>query len=465
MPTLDKLREKLSGSRDILTTIWHPVDVESVARSRGLEERGHEDGLRNFPSTEATGLSALERQVLGDVSVERDRSLTALLSHLRAYRDALSRLQTAMEVAGMRQEADDAVRRLKEIRAEWGGRTGELCKQATEAAAEFSEFRQEQGLRRRPRLPKDRMLSFATLVVLGLMESGLNGTFFAAGSDYGLAGGVALALAISAINVAVGCLSGFAFLRLAHRRNLLQAAAGMLGFLALGVAAIVFNGFVAHYRDAYQATGDQTSTQVVWQGLLASPFNLVSLQSWLLLALGLLSSGVAVWKGHSLDDPYPGYGGHERRRALAARTYNQHRVGLVHEAADINEDYSEKAKDAIENLRGASAERDQIQGARARCLADYQLVEADLANAARQLLALYREANLKARTTPAPAYFEASFEFADRGMDRPHVGALTVDQGLEHDADTLVAELDALRAKVMAEHEATLAAAPSELPN
>jgi hypothetical protein len=462
---LESLREKLSQSRDILTTIWRPVDVEKVARSRQLEQRGHEDGTREFPASDAVELSALERQVVGDVCVERDRSLTALLSHLRAYRDALSRLQTAMDVAGMRQDADDAVRRLKEIRAEWSGRTRELRNRATDAAGEFREFREREALRRGPRLPKDRGLSIATLIVLGVTESVLNGTFFAAGSDNGLLGGVALALAISGINISVGTLNGFVFLRMTHRRSLPLACVGMLGFAASLMAAVVFNAFVAHYRDAYQATGDATSTTIVWHGLLSNPFDLVSLQSWLLLALGLLSAGVAVWKGYALDDPYPGYGGQERRRAAAARAYNQHRVALVREAAEINEEYSENARDAIESLRGASAERDQIKGARARCLADYELVEADLENAGRQLLAIYREANLKARSTAAPAYFRRGFDFPDRGMNRPHVSALTVDQGLEHDANSLVAELDTLRAKVTAEHDVALAAAPPELPD
>lgn len=463
MPTLESLRNRLTKPRDLIAPIWQPIDVKTEARARKLAELGREDGLRNFPAADAVDQTAIEQQLIGDVTVQRDRSLAALVAHLRAYRDSLSQLQTAMKVAGLRQEADDSVRRLREIRAEWSGETGSLRKRATEAEEEYQDFRRVHGLRRGARVPKDFTLSIASLVAFAMVESVLNGTFFAAGSDSGLVGGVTLALAISLVNVVVGALNGYFCLRGTNRRNLVVASLNWIAFLTLVCAAILFNALIAHYRDAYQISGDATAIPAIWQGLVVRPFGLVSLQSWLLLGLGLLAAGFSIWKGYSMDDPYPGYSGHERRRIASAQRYNQHRIALIDDASETNENYSAKALDAIDSLRSDSAERSQIQGSRARSLSEYQMAESDLASAARQLLAIYREANLKARTEPAPEFFSRTFDFDEKGLDRQHVRLLLIDQGFKHDADSLISELDTLRAKVMSEHDITLAAAPSEL--
>jgi hypothetical protein len=220
---------------------------------------------------------------------------------------------------------------------------------------------------------------------------------------------------------------------------------------------------VAQYRDLYQSAGDATEVRQVWQHLLGATFDLGSISSWLLFAAGIVFSSVAMLKGYGFDEPYPGYGSHERRRVSAAAAYSERRVELIDDASKIRDDYADKARHAIEGLRGASSQRMQIQNARARLLAEYNAIEANLAEAAQQLLAIYREANLAARTTPPPAHFNVRFTFPDRLLDRPEFRLLLGDQGLEHDAETLISEFDDLRKRVLDEYAVVLAQAPGEL--
>ncbi len=446
-----------------MTLLFQPVNVAEQARSRRLKECGKEDGARNIPAPTASAPSLVEQSIFGDISAERDRTGTGLASQLRAYRDALSSLQTGMDVAGMRHSADEARAQFSEIRSHLGGEIGALRDNAVQLATEMDDFKKKNRLARAPRLPGDRRMAIAWLSVCALVESGLNGVFFASGSDLGLLGGVLLAICLSGLNIVLGFLAGWYSFRSIHSWRWSQSAAGVIGSGVYLAFVLGFNGFVAHYRDQFQSTGDATEPLKVWHHLIGATFDLGSINSWLLFAVGCVFSLFAVVKGHGFDDPYPGFGSHERRRAAASAAYSERRRHLIEDASMIRDDYAEKARNAIEGLKAASSQRHQIQAARARLLAEYNAVEANLADAAQQLLAIYREANLAARNTPPPPHFNVRFTFPERLLDRPEFRLLLGDQGLEHDADSLISEFDVLRKLVLNDYEAVLSHVPGEL--
>jgi hypothetical protein len=293
---------------------------------RGLACAGAaEDGAQNIPAATSEDLALAEQEVINDISAERDRCASELASQLRAYRDGLSTLQTGMDIAGMRQSAGEAATRFHEIRARWSGDIRELRAMAVARTAEFTAFQQKHRLARLPRLPKRRRLSFALLFVFILGESLLNGLFFQTGSDLGLVGGVGLAFGLSAINIITGFLNGRVFLPFKNSVNWLLAALSMVAFLGLEAGLVVFNGFVAHYRDLYEVSGDALQVQVAWSALADTPLGLRSITSWMLFAAGVFFSGLATWKGYEFDDPYPGYGAMERRRLEATIAYDDER--------------------------------------------------------------------------------------------------------------------------------------------
>ena len=449
--------------RSSMSLPFRPVDVAKQAKARRLAERGAEDGARNVPAAGSDHLALAEQEVVTDIHAERDRCAADLASHLRAQRDALSTLQTGMTVAEMRQRADEAITQLRKIRSLWSGEISELRRQAVEATAEFAKFRRTNRITRPPRLAEGRFMSIALLIFFVIVESILNGLFFANGSDMGLLGGVLLALALSAINVATGALNGFVFLRFRnHRRWLISLPSG-LAFFAIEGAIMGFNGFVAHYRDIYQTAGDATRMIDVGQRLISAPFGLQSIYSWLLFAAGMLFSGAATWKGYRLDDPLPGYGAVERRRIVAVERYRDERHNLIEDAADFTNEYADQAYQAIEELRAASSQRQQISAARARIISEYRSVEDNLAQSAQHLLRVYRESNIASRSEPTPNHFGDRFSFHDAALERPEFQFLMIDQGMEHDADSLIAELDTLRQKVLDEHAIVLQQTPGEL--
>lgn len=454
----------LSRPRSLVALAFQPVDTDRLAASWALRARGTEDGRSNLPPPGAAVRAAAEEKIITHIAAERERCAADVAAHLKAQNDALAQLETAMDIAGLRNSADEAISSLEKTTREWEGDIPRLLRAAREARAEYEAFRTRHRLARPARQPGHRGLALSLLAFFVTVESLLNGLFFAEGSEAGLLGGVAIALSVSVVNVVLlGAVLGFFPARWINHRNFGLKALGVLLVTCGIVAIVVVNGFVAHYRDAYERLGDAVVLREVWSHLVAAPADLARLQSWLLFLLGLGFAGLGFAKGYRLDDPYPGYGLVDRRRDEAETIYLRHRQQRIDDATETRDRALEAIDGGIQRLRGAAAQRDQLLSARAQLVAKLQSHEAHLAQAANALLAVYREANRAARTTPAPAHFDSVFAFPDRLLERPSLKALLAVSAPKHDAQALLEELDRLRGGVLDVYRRVLGGAPAEL--
>jgi hypothetical protein len=443
---------------------FRPVDTDELSSSLAIATKGACDGRNNEPAPDAGTFSATENEIVLLFGAERERCAADAAAHLRAQNDALAQLETAMDIAALRNDAGDAVSTLEKIDREWQGEIPRLLRAAREARAEFDAFRQRHRISRPARQPGHRGLALAWLAFFVTIESALNGMFFAEGAEAGLLGGVAVALSVSVVNVVLlGAVLGLFPARWLHHRNLVLKALGLV-LLAAGLSAIVLvNAFVAHYRDAFERVGEAVVLRDVWAHLTAAPADLARLQSWLLFLLGLGFAGLGFAKGFHLDDPYPGYGAVDRRRAEAEGTYLTNRQFRIEDATETRDRVVAAIASGIERLRGAAAQRMQILAARAGLVQKVAAHEQHLAHAANVLLTRYRDANRAHRTKPPPPHFSKPFSFPDEILERAPIRLLREAPAPRHDADTLVKELDDLRTRVLAVYSAFLAAAPPEV--
>jgi hypothetical protein len=251
--------------------------------------------------------------------------------------------------------------------------------------------------------------------------------------------------------------------RWAHHRSWAIKLPALLALMAGIVAIIVVNAFVAHYRDAYERLGDEVVLRDVIARLIAAPADLMRLQSWLLFLLGVGFAGLGFAKGYSLDDPYPGYGAVDRRRAEAETAYISNRQMRIEEVTDTRDRAITSLASAIERLRGAAAQREQILGARAQMVSSVASHEVHLEQAANALVSIYRDANRAVRTEPTPAHFSTRFRFQSQILESTAIKTLLTTQIARHDAEALIAELDRLRNGVLTAYAAIIDTAPAEV--
>ena len=234
--------------------------------------------------------------------------------------------------------------------------------------------------------PKVPLLQMSIIALMILFESAANAYFFAKQSEFGLAGGVFQAAAVSLANVAVSFfIIGYWGLRhismpidretIFGRRNL-YILNGLIAIIVGSILVLLVNLSAAHYRNILdiQALGlelpEGIGTQFfphfmvspdVCEAILTSdlgntigsaatnamcrPFALHSLDAMVLLALGLAIAAVAAFEGRRLDSPFPGF-------SDAARQLESARVDLEDALDDFEQSY-EDIFELVKEIKGA----------------------------------------------------------------------------------------------------------------
>lgn len=312
-------------------------------------------------------------------------------------------------------------------------------------------FRHHHGLGREARYPKSPLLHLGGVAALVVLEAAINEGFFAAGSAYGLVGGLLTAIGVSLANVASGVLVGYLAFRHLNVNSPTKRVLAVAGIALYVVGAIGFNLTIAHYRDMASAS---SSSALAVTGALQHPFA-VSATSAALLILGLVVSAVSVWHGYTLDDPHPGYGAVARARRKAAEDFSTSEAdlrkrGLAHvEAVPARcHDVVSQARDKVKQLRQLTVE------ARAR-IERYETERAHNQHWCTVLLRRYRTENESVRTCPAPAYFKV---YPELPPELDHTVAERLAVRLDHASERLEALVQAAHAVVSRQPEHMAAA-------
>ena len=127
--------------------------------------------------------------------------------------------------------------------------------------------------------------------------------------------------------------------------------------------------------------------------------------SWVFFCVGLTFSLIAMADGVIFQDPYPGYEGVEKACIAAHHAYSEGVSDLIANLRDIRDEASDAMREAGRDLSLKRGEFDSILQSRARLNVGFTDFQAQLERTAQALLSIYREANRRARSSPAPSYF------------------------------------------------------------
>ena len=393
------------------------LTASALDKKLGIRKRAREDAARNLPRHDADDLSDAEKAVIGAVAAERAR---VDQSRTDAKADAERRLRalapSPQDFTGPALDARLAMRQTSgRLAHDWS----EASARATEARQELDAFKRRHELRRAALYPKSTLLQSGLLFCAAVFEALFSAALFAEDDARGLLGGAITAIGLSGANVTLGFLAGFLGLRYLQHRQVPMKLLGALAFGFVGLLALMLNLFAADWRDQLAALSGRT----VDMGSDAS-FHL-----WSLLALDspqaiiLLMLGAGVWvfsalKGYSgFDDPYPDFGKMDRAAQAASEALSDFRADARLELeAPIN-----VAKAALsartEKMRAEFAAMSKAFDAAALKMEALDAKARALDEAAASAVHLYRQENAAARSSPAPAYFNAPPPAAGPALD------------------------------------------------
>ena len=410
------LRELLASMMDSRDGVhpsiqtFPPIDAEQLARELRLESRGTDAGQRELPDTASTVLDVAELDIAAEIERRARKATEDYRTQLDLYDARIRRSMVSVDqrieieaagrnvLADFRVRAIDDLNHLQPAQEELAGRQQEM-----------QDFRTQNELRRLPILktPRERLFRTVVLAIFVVIESILNGMFFAKGSEQGVIGGVTQAFVLSLLNVGVAVLFaiyGASLLR--HSRRVVMAIGVIATFAYLGWA-LGLNLCIAHFRDAFVANAGNVEWHEVWNGLLQSPFLLSDAQSWLLAVMGISLSILSVIDASGFNDGYPGYDAIGRRCDAAVRAYADEKSECLAGLTNLRDAAIGQMQEVLEVMKSFEYELRLALEGRTRLHRDFVAFFDHASDVHVRLRQTYWEANRRARTSPPPERFSS----------------------------------------------------------
>jgi hypothetical protein len=386
-------------------------DVERIKRELDVLELARVDGRTNNPPTASRTLNESQARIVNRVADGMARLSRNTAERLgEALIDAGRRLPKTLDETAAAASMDA---RIASVLHDRQSGLVELREGELETRRNLSYFRRRHGLNRAANYRESGLLFFAVLLGSLVLESFANAFLLRRIAEQGLLGGAVLAALISAVNIALGLIAGAVGWRLVGHKFPPQRLLGLATLVLAHAAALLWNLFVAHFREVAEAavaagTPDIGGYAVDTIGHIRTHgwFGLSSLMSWGLFAVGLaVHLFVARESWDDMADRYWDYKRYDQ-------SYRRARGDYEEAVADAKASALYEARTVLNEME-ATHERQAAASGDIRAmaeLAERRLTESRDADAewVRQgaaLLRTYRDENRHVRTDPAPAYF------------------------------------------------------------
>jgi len=391
------------------TEIFLDLNADRIADELQLVKIGAERGAEERPAQDAQTLDDVEHQIVERIETHKNHAHSLYMDQQHTYDERLSGLNFEERFAIIQQAAPEAVGDFKAEAALGRDDLHRLKRKVRDSEQERETFRSRHRLTRPARLstPGKTVLKVGVLAILFVLEVVINGSFLAQSNIGGLLGGAVQAVSFAALNILVSFLCGLVPIRLINRRGALKLL-GFLSLLAYLAFAAGLNLTLAHLREIPPSLSDDIGHQVL-TAMMASPFTLNDINSWVFFGIGFMFSIIAMADGLLFTDPYFGYGSVEQRWIDAQTHYTDGKADLIERLKDIRDTASEAMNEAARDLSVRRGEYDAIVQARARLNHRFGEHQSQIERTARTLLSIYREANRKTRKSPAPAHFSVPY--------------------------------------------------------
>jgi len=420
--------------------------VDMAQRALAVDQKAADAARHDNPQTQSASLDVTESEICAHFTalararrescevrlarLQLDRKATAAKIDVQQARDAFARLLTPVEPS------------LEKLRSDHTAALHQAKENEARAVKHLRWFQQKHGLHHRAAsYPTSPLYHFALVAALALVEWISLAAFYAEGSDFGLLGGVLIAMTLSIVNISLVLLAG-GLLRYVNHGSGRRKALALTGVAVLYAGFLLVTFAAAHYRVATSdiaqsqpetaapagtslpshvaADFDQwRAARLAWRRFAGNPVGFDDVFSWILVVLAVVFGIFASYKGYRVDDPYPGYGQLDRelnaRRALYegqkaeyCRLVDQVFDRILAEQARLFSD----VKANIEHYQELVSQSDDERRVFVHEVAEMQ-------DACNILLKRYRQTNARARTSPAPYYFQHSFAFDTHALRPP----------------------------------------------
>lgn len=442
--------------------------IEAAIDELKVDRKARDAGLTNKPEANSTVLDANQQEIVGHFTTQLRQAKSDCESRLRKLeldRSATARKidieQTKHSFARILNAVEPGLERLKQ---EY--RHGlQQAKENEERALRYLRwFQQEHGLyQRAATYPPSYVSHFAIVAVIAVIEWISLANFYAEGSDFGLLGGIVIAMVLSAANISLAIFIGI-WLRYLNHKNLVRKRLALVGIVFLASCLVLVTLGAAHYRIATneiaqsQVALEQNravgtgSTALIPSGadqlraaklaaehFLRNPLGLEDIFSWVLVVLAITFAILAVYKGYFIDDPYPGYGKHDRDFREKTNAYEAKKQEYTHAVDRFFDKTLQEQSGLLSEVKTSVEYYQELASRTSDEIRTFQRESGEIQDACNIVIARYRQSNTQVATERRPAYFQESISLDDNLRTLPG-GLLPGEEELRKRYDNAIKE-------------------------
>jgi hypothetical protein len=392
-----------------IVSVYEPMELpkekpEDLAIEFDVIQSAKNQALKSEPSSQSKSPDHNEIMIRSEMNAKATQAISAVDQSLSSIRDEVDTLSIGKEANDVQEIVEEFRRK---VETEFTPLLKEIVNKKEDVNQSYDElesFKLSNGLRRSAVYPDSNILTVGLLVIMVIIESAFNSSFFAAGSDLGLLGGIIEAGLISIINVSFGVLLGLMVLRNKNHINKLKSYTAIVFFILLLTIPILFNLGVAHFREAL-LTNPENAHFLAISSIKTGIFNITDVKSWMLFIVGIMCCVFAIFKGYYMDDAYPKFGKLTRRKIELEEELHEIYEDANEQLEDLHESYLENLDSKFELLVIKEKRIGHLSSAfeqQKRILVSYiRHLEDNL----HYLIRLYRDTNSAERNNDSPAYF------------------------------------------------------------
>jgi hypothetical protein len=386
------------------------IDPKIVIDKMDLHQRAADRARVNQPAEDSAALDEVEQEIEGTIRSIAAEDQARTYDQLATYEQRLRGADVAGAAVDMRVLARQAESDMESMLLAIKGDLRVARKEVLDRERTLASFRKDHGLKRPAHPVRGHFLFSAVIVLLFAAETLPNAIILGEGEELGIAGGYTVAILFSLINLTLGFAAGRWGWTNAIHKNLLRAACGIALAAACLGGVVLINLALAHYRAAVESgMASSAAAAAVIPLMKTDPLALGDIKSAIMVAMGVMSALIVMLEGWFWDEPYPGYGEVADHLRLAQSRYHDMVEEKLDHLKSVQEEFVQKIQVERSRLRDRRLEIPYVMQERQRLVARFKDHLTQLQDVGRQALVVYRDANRKARSNPAPKRFDETW--------------------------------------------------------
>ncbi len=410
------------------------LDADTIKNKLKLKEEAVERGKHNLPLTSTKTFDDIEEQIVTYINDRRNDVSESYYDSNKAFEDRVNRLSSMGSVAKLEGIAGSTEADFKKHTHKSKFDIYKSLSGLKSMERYIDKFKKENKLERPALFKKNFFLHYSIIAFLIVIETVMNGYFFAKGNEFGLVGGVANAAIPSILNIVIAYFIGNFGFRLLPCVSSKKKLGGITICIVLSLLILVINLSVAHFRSS-MVQGIENPTQAAFEALISSPLSLIDIESWLLFIMGCFFAVIATIKIWMSDDYYYDFGRISRIHQERISEYKDEISYAIEVLQAIRDDGLNEVDEEYNLIVSRNDEVNSIFDNQRRWATLFDQYLIHLEAVGKTLLAYYRNYNTSTRTTNPPKHFLKEWKLTNTSKPETTLDFQKVIKDFKEDTD------------------------------